>query len=441
MTSDPEFLDDGAPRGEARPSYDETELPDAALRNATRTEATVDRGAFDPRGKLQSAGKLGLGVVLVGAGFLGFVAYALTSRPATKPAAVDDSTFRLDDKTAATTARQAAQAAQTPDQLPPPGLTIGGAPPQLTAVPGGRDLSQPGVPAPVAGNAPQPNNGQLTPLQQRMLEAERARLAAIQREKQRQDTVRRAPLMAVSSATGQSQQGGGLTIGGQSGGGEGGAAQGGAPAGASRNELGERLNSAIDIQRVRARNLGTRNFLVTAGGQIPCVLQTALDSTLPGLTSCVVPVNVWSDNGNVILMGKGTRVLGEYQGGTSQGQYRIFILWNRAITPEGVAINLGSPAGDQLGRSGLPGAVDSFFWQRFGSGLLLSVVSDAASAAADRAAGISQTIRAPNAAAALAVEDGVKIKPRLRANQGAEMTIFVAKDLDFSGVYSLRLKR
>ena len=32
------------------------------------------------------------------------------------------------------------------------------------------------------------------------------------------------------------------------------------------------------------------------------------------------------------------------------------------------------------------------------------------------------------------------IKPRLRAPQGKEMTIMVAQDVDFSGVYSLRLR-
>src|SRR3546814_2939269 len=74
-----------------------------------------------------------------------------------------------------------------------------------------------------------------------------------------------------------------------------------------------------------ASRIGNRNFLVTAGAQIPCVLQTAMDSTQPGLTSCVIPNDIWSANGKVILMEKGTRVLGEYSGGFSQGEHRIFV--------------------------------------------------------------------------------------------------------------------
>src|SRR3546814_15212083 len=78
-----------------------------------------------------------------------------------------------------------------------------------------------------------------------------------------------------------------------------------------------------------------------------------MDSTQPGLTSCVIPNDIWSANGKVILMEKGTRVLGEYSGGFSQGEHRIFVLWNRAITPAGISVNLGSPAADQLGRAGM----------------------------------------------------------------------------------------
>jgi type IV secretion system protein VirB10 len=155
----------------------------------------------------------------------------------------------------------------------------------------------------------------------------------------------------------------------------------------------------------------------------------------------VIPHDVWSANGQVILMEKGTRVLGEYQGGFSTGEHRIFVLWNRAITPAGVSVSLGSPAADQLGRAGMGGQVDTFFWQRFGGALLLSIVGDASSAVSNRVSGVDQTTQAPNSAAAVAAQDSQRIRPRLRAPQGREMTIMVARDVDFSSVYSLRLRR
>ena len=122
-------------------------------------------------------------------------------------------------------------------------------------------------------------------------------------------------------------------------------------------------------------------------------------------------------------------------------EHRIFVLWNRAITPSGISVSLGSPAADQLGRAGMGGKVDTFFWQRFGGALLLSIVGDAGNAISNEVSGVEETMRAPNTAAAIAAQDSQRIRPRLRAPQGREMTIMVARDVDFSGVYSLRLRR
>ena len=97
-----------------------------------------------------------------------------------------------------------------------------------------------------------------------------------------------------------------------------------------------------------------------------------MDSTTPGYVTCLVPRDVYSDNGAVVLMEKGTRVLGEYRAGLRQGQRRLFVLWTRAVTPDGVAIALASPAADALGRAGFDGEIDTHFWERFGGALLLS---------------------------------------------------------------------
>src|SRR3546814_18805205 len=77
---------------------------------------------------------------------------------------------------------------------------------------------------------------------------------------------------------------------------------------------------------------------------IPCVVQTAMDSSQPGYVSCIIPRDISSDNGRVVLLEKGTRVLGEYQTGVQRGKYRLFAVWNREVTPRGVAIDVGSPA-------------------------------------------------------------------------------------------------
>ena len=201
------------------------------------------------------------------------------------------------------------------------------------------------------------------------------------------------------------------------------------------------LRRASVIGQAQARTLPDRNFLITAGSFIPCVLQTAMDSSQPGYVSCIVPRNVYSDNGRVVLLEKGTKIFGEYQGGLNRGQYRLFVLWTRAVTPRGIAIDVGSPATDALGRGGVDGKVENFFWKRFGTALLFSLVEDAATIGAEAVGNNgSNTTRVPSDAASTVLQQNGDIKPVLRKNQGEDVGITVAQDFDFSTVYGLSLK-
>jgi type IV secretion system protein VirB10 len=201
------------------------------------------------------------------------------------------------------------------------------------------------------------------------------------------------------------------------------------------------LRQASAIGQAQARPLPDRNFLITAGSFIPCVLQSAMDSSQPGYVSCIVPRNIYSDNGRVVLMEKGTKILGEYQGGLNRGQYRLFVLWTRAVTPRGIAIDVASPATDELGRGGVDGRVNNFFWQRFGTALLFSLVEDAATVGAEAVGNsASNTTRVPSDAASTILQQNGQIKPVLRKNQGEDVGITVAQDFDFSTVYGLALK-
>jgi type IV secretion system protein VirB10 len=197
------------------------------------------------------------------------------------------------------------------------------------------------------------------------------------------------------------------------------------------------LRRGSTIGRAAAQPVGDRNFLILAGATIPCTLQTALDTTAAGYVTCLIGRDVYSDNGAVVLLEKGTRVLGEYRTGLRQGQDRIFVLWTRAVTPNGVAIALASPASDALGRAGFGGRLDRHFWDRFGAALLLSIVGDATAELVDGGAR-GGTVGLPSDAAAMAVQQGAGIAPTLRLAQGAEVAIQVAQDFDFSGVYALK---
>lgn len=204
-----------------------------------------------------------------------------------------------------------------------------------------------------------------------------------------------------------------------------------------------RVLTPTQLQGSRAGILGNRDFIIVMGTSIPCVLETALSSDQPGLTSCVISRDVLSDNSRVVLMEKGTQVVGEYRGGLRRGQKRLFILWSRAKTPNGVIITLASPATDAFGRAGVDGYIDTHWWERFGSAILLSIVGDASSYASGRLQDsdveAQNTTSAGRQAAAIVLEQSINIPPTLIKHQGEQVSIFVARDLDFSAVYQLRV--
>ncbi|MDR1709141.1 MAG: type IV secretion system protein VirB10 [Candidatus Accumulibacter sp.] len=193
----------------------------------------------------------------------------------------------------------------------------------------------------------------------------------------------------------------------------------------------------------RAGRLSDRNMLLAKGSFIECALQTRLDSTVPGMTSCIVTRDIFSDNGKTLLIERGSKVSGEYRANLRQGRARIFVLWTRLTTQNGVRVDLDSPGADALGGSGIPGAVDSHFWERFGGAILLTLIDDFARAVAQET-GDGQTINLGSGGdsaqdvAAEALKNTINIPPTLYVNQGERIGIFVARDLDFGEVYELR---
>ena len=201
----------------------------------------------------------------------------------------------------------------------------------------------------------------------------------------------------------------------------------------------DQLRRGSAIGQARARRLGDRSFLILAGTSLPCILQTAMDTSTPGYASCVIPQDVYSENGAVVLLEKGTKVLGEYRSSLKAGQARLFVLWTRAVTPNGVALDLASSASDALGRAGFDGDIDRHFWERFGGALLLSIVDDGAAAVAPGTAAL-ETVHVPSDAAGIALQHSIDLPPTLKKPQGSEVAIFAAQDFDFSGVYGLKAR-
>jgi type IV secretion system protein VirB10 len=220
----------------------------------------------------------------------------------------------------------------------------------------------------------------------------------------------------------------------------------GAPSPApATGSIGSQLTPST-TQMGSASMLGDRNMILPKGRSIDCGLSVRLVNDLPGLASCIVSQNVYSDNGKVLLLERGSEAVGEYSSSMAQGQKRLFVLWTRIKTPTGVVINLNSPGADELGTSGLPGKVNNHWWERLGAAALLTIVQDAiayktaevSNGSTASLAVYQNTGQTTNNMADTILASTINIKPTLYKNQGDRTTIYVARDLDFGTVYALR---
>lgn len=197
------------------------------------------------------------------------------------------------------------------------------------------------------------------------------------------------------------------------------------------------LHPAV-MAAVRAQLLPQRRLLLAKGTFIDCTLETAIDSTLPGMTTCITSTDTFSADGTVVLLPRGTQLIGQTRGAVRQGMRRVFVIWTQARTPSGVVVRLDSPATDSLGRSGLTGTVNRHFWERFGAALLVSTLNGVIQSSVQRSAGT--VIIDPTAGEDVltqALRSTEDIAPTVDVPNGQRIEVLVARDVDFRSVYEL----
>lgn len=295
----------------------------------------------------------------------------------------------------------------------------------------------------------------------RMAELERLRLA--EEERRKWERLRASQVISDNSATAPGGGGPGPSSG---------------PAAASEDDPNRRFLASVAAAGVDVSHASRNNridALVAQGTMIRAVLETAVQSDLPGMVRAVVTENVWSFDGRRVLIPAGSRLVGEYKSGLTRGQTRVFMVWTRLLRSDGVFVQLGSNGTDDLGRAGSAGTVDNHYVERFGAAILLSLVGGAAqflsglgqssdsigndsviTTTDPRTGVVTQTqtgvnqnqqslqarqIAAQNVAQTLtniaqeALKNSINIPPTIHLDQGTRIIVFVRRDLDFSALY------
>ncbi|HEU4459977.1 MAG TPA: type IV secretion system protein VirB10 [Methylibium sp.] len=258
------------------------------------------------------------------------------------------------------------------------------------------------------------------------------------------ETLTRTTAAATGQATGQVPTGallGGPPIGG--------VAPAGAPIGAAApgaGLFGGQLQGSA-TPRVAASMLGNRSLVLPKGTAFTCALKTKVISAVSGLVGCQVQRNVFSDDGRVLLIERGSHLDGEYRiASVRPGTVRIPVLWTRIRSPLGVTVDIDSPGTGQLGESGIDGYVDNRWGERIGAAMLLSLIDDSVKLVIQNQSNDTQanTVVLPSTTANTSklaekvLDSTINIPPLIYQNQGGIVGIYVARDVDFSSVYELK---
>ena len=197
------------------------------------------------------------------------------------------------------------------------------------------------------------------------------------------------------------------------------------------------------VKTKRAMQFADPSTIVSQGTLIRGVLETAIQSDLSGMVRARTSHNIYSFDSSRILIPTGSGLIGRYQSALIQGQTRVFVIWSRLLLPNSTYIDLASPGTDLLGRTGLGGRVDTHFFKRFGSAVLLSFIDGALQAGVSQASrndtGNGATVtfarqggRGLEEAAEIALKGSVNIPPTVHVRHGTPIQVFVEQDLDFS---------
>jgi type IV secretion system protein VirB10 len=199
--------------------------------------------------------------------------------------------------------------------------------------------------------------------------------------------------------------------------------------------------------RVAASQLGNRSLTLPKGTAFTCALKTKVVSAASGFIGCQVLRNVFSDDGRVLLIERGSHMDGEYRATSVRpGTVRIPVLWTRIRTPLGVTVEIDSPGTGPLGESGIDGFVDNRWVERIGAAMLVSLINDSVQLIIQNQANDSgsETIILPSTTSSTSklaekvLESTINIPPLIYQNQGGVVGIYVARDVDFSSVYELQ---
>lgn len=186
-------------------------------------------------------------------------------------------------------------------------------------------------------------------------------------------------------------------------------------------------------------------YTIKKGTVFPCTPSQPISSSLPGPVKCTTDQNVFSMDGNTILLPRGTEVNGTIEHGLGTGEERLFLVWTDALTPKPdlLPIPLDAPAADEMGQSGVPGDINDHLWKKIKAALAVSSIDIATSAATGLAqrgngntnlnfGGVGSQAQSLGQ---MALQHDINIPSTLYRGPGQPLTVYIPKYIDLYKFY------
>ncbi|MFB0936625.1 MAG: TrbI/VirB10 family protein [Propionivibrio sp.] len=181
-------------------------------------------------------------------------------------------------------------------------------------------------------------------------------------------------------------------------------------------------------------------FALMQGAVIPAVLVSEIRSDLPGEIKAQTTMDVYdSVNGTVLLIPKGTVLVGKYNSEVRVGQEKVMAGFSRMIFPSGASADLGGMKGAEgSGESGLADDVDNHFWKMFGTNFLIAGLAQAFQNSGNNSTTVTAygTTNVSNTAGEVLADTvkvinqrNVSIPPTIYVYRGHKFNVMVNKDM------------
>jgi type IV secretion system protein VirB10 len=180
-----------------------------------------------------------------------------------------------------------------------------------------------------------------------------------------------------------------------------------------------------------------KRYVIFEGTVLETLLINRLNGTFAGPVNCLVTSDIYSHDGQHILIPAGTKVLGEAKKVEAFGQQRLAVVFHRLLMPDGFSVSLDQFKGlSQTGETSLHDKVNNHYLQIFGASVAVGVLGGIAQVGTGNAFTNSGTEEARAAfGSSLAASSEhildrfLNILPTVTIREGNRVKIYLSGDL------------